>query len=29
MDIECVQGDITAQPDLDVIVNAANARLVC
>lgn len=27
MDIECVQGDITAQPDLDVIVNAANARL--
>lgn len=27
MDIECVQGDITAQPDLDAIVNAANARL--
>ncbi len=27
MDIECVQGDITAQPDLGAIVNAANARL--
>ena len=27
MDIQCVQGDITAQPDLDAIVNAANARL--
>jgi O-acetyl-ADP-ribose deacetylase (regulator of RNase III) len=25
--IECVQGDITAQPDLDAIVNAANAQL--
>ena len=27
MDIQCVQGDITAQPALDAIVNAANARL--
>lgn len=26
--IECVQGDITNQPDLDVIVNAANAQLM-
>jgi len=26
-DVELVQGDITAQPDLDAIVNAANARL--
>jgi O-acetyl-ADP-ribose deacetylase (regulator of RNase III) len=25
--IECVQGDIVRQPDLDAIVNAANARL--
>jgi O-acetyl-ADP-ribose deacetylase len=25
--IECVQGDITAQPDMVAIVNAANARL--
>jgi len=25
--IECVQGDITAQPDLDAVVNAANAQL--
>jgi len=25
--IECVRGDITAQPDLDAIVNAANAQL--
>lgn len=26
--IECIQGDITNQPDLDVVVNAANARLM-
>ncbi|MGO1232500.1 MAG: macro domain-containing protein, partial [Marinobacter sp.] len=26
--IECVQGDITHQPDIDAIVNAANARLM-
>lgn len=25
--IECVRGDITCQPDLDAIVNAANAEL--
>lgn len=25
--VECVQGDITAQPDIDAIVNAANAEL--
>ena len=25
--IECAEGDITDQPDVDVIVNAANARL--
>ncbi len=25
--IECVQGDIANQPDMDAIVNAANARL--
>ena len=25
--IECVQGDITAQSDLDAVVNAANAQL--
>ncbi len=25
--IECVQGDIAAQPDLDAVVNAANAEL--
>lgn len=25
---ECIQGDITIQPDLDVVVNAANARLM-
>lgn len=25
--LECVKGDITQQPDLDVIVNAANAEL--
>jgi O-acetyl-ADP-ribose deacetylase (regulator of RNase III) len=25
--IECVQGDITAQPDVDAVVNAANAQL--
>lgn len=27
MGIECVQGDITSQPDIDAIVNAANAQL--
>lgn len=27
IEIECVQGDITAQPDIDAIVNAANAEL--
>lgn len=27
MTIELVEGDITAQPDVDVIVNAANAQL--
>lgn len=26
--IECVQGDITRQPDMDAIVNAANAQLM-
>jgi len=26
--IECVQGDITHQPDVDAIVNAANAELL-
>lgn len=26
--IECVQGDIVAQPDTDAIVNAANAQLL-
>ena len=26
--IECVQGDIADQPDMDAIVNAANARLM-
>ena len=25
--IECVQGDISSQPDVDAVVNAANARL--
>lgn len=25
--IECVQGDITSQPDMDAVVNAANAQL--
>jgi len=25
--LECVRGDITAQPDLDAVVNAANAQL--
>ena len=25
--LECVQGDITAQPDIDIIVNAANKQL--
>jgi O-acetyl-ADP-ribose deacetylase len=28
MAIECVQGDITAQPDIDAVVNAANAQLL-
>ena len=27
MTVECVRGDITAQEDVDVVVNAANARL--
>ena len=26
--IQCTQGDITRQPDLDVVVNAANAQLM-
>ena len=26
--IECVQGDIAHQPDIDAVVNAANARLM-
>ncbi|MDX1757194.1 MAG: macro domain-containing protein [Marinobacter sp.] len=26
--VECVQGDITQQPDMDAVVNAANARLM-
>lgn len=25
--VECVQGDIASQPDVDAVVNAANARL--
>ncbi|MDZ7840588.1 MAG: macro domain-containing protein [Gammaproteobacteria bacterium] len=25
--LECIQGDITAQPDVDAVVNAANAEL--
>ncbi len=25
--VECVQGDIANQPDMDAIVNAANAQL--
>jgi O-acetyl-ADP-ribose deacetylase (regulator of RNase III) len=25
--VECVQGNITAQPDMDAVVNAANAQL--
>lgn len=25
---ECIQGDITSQPDLDAVVNAANAQLM-
>jgi O-acetyl-ADP-ribose deacetylase len=25
--VECIQGDITSQQDVDVVVNAANARL--
>lgn len=25
--IECIQGDIATQPDMDAVVNAANARL--
>jgi len=28
LEFECIQGDITNQPDLDVVVNAANARLM-
>lgn len=27
LEIECVRGDITAQPDVDAVVNAANAQL--
>lgn len=27
MTIECVRGDITRQPDIDAVVNAANAQL--
>jgi len=26
--VECVKGDITAQPDIDAVVNAANAELL-
>ncbi|MCM0613421.1 macro domain-containing protein [Marinobacter sediminum] len=26
--VECVQGDIAAQPDMDAVVNAANAHLM-
>ena len=26
--IECVRGDIAHQPDMDVVVNAANAQLL-
>ncbi len=26
--IECLQGDITSQPDMDAVVNAANAQLM-
>lgn len=26
--VECVQGDITRQPDMDAVVNAANAQLM-
>ncbi|AOY89814.1 RNase III inhibitor [Marinobacter salinus] len=26
--VECVQGNIAAQPDMDAVVNAANARLM-
>ena len=26
--VECVKGNIAAQPDIDVIVNAANAELL-
>ena len=28
LQIECVQGDITLQPDMDAVVNAANAELM-
>lgn len=28
IEFECMQGDITDQPDLDVVVNAANAQLM-
>ncbi|GGY86048.1 macro domain-containing protein [Marinobacter zhanjiangensis] len=28
IEFECTQGDITNQPDLDVVVNAANAQLM-
>ncbi|HPK27452.1 MAG TPA: macro domain-containing protein, partial [Anaerolineaceae bacterium] len=28
LQIECVQGDITRQPDVDTVVNAANAALL-
>lgn len=28
IDIECIQGDITRQSDLDAVVNAANAQLM-
>lgn len=27
LNIECIRGDITAQPDCDIIVNAANSQL--
>lgn len=28
VDVECVQGDITSQDDIDAVVNAANAELM-
>ncbi len=28
VNIECIQGDITDQPDMDAVVNAANAQLM-